>query len=50
MLFRSAKANKLNSFRVNWRRKISISIGLFSRFNIVVSKKYYFTTIGSLEV
>ena len=45
-----ARANKLNSFRVNWWHKINIGIGLFFRFNIIVSKKYYFTTMGSLKV
>ena len=45
-----AKANKLNSPGINWRRKLSIGIRLFFRFNIVASKKYYLTIIGSLEV
>ena len=45
-----AKANKLNSFRVNWRYKVNIGIELFFKFNKVVSKKYYFTIIGFLEV
>ena len=45
-----ARANKLNSFRINWRYKLNIDIRLFFRFNIVVSKKYCLTIIGSLEV
>jgi len=45
-----AKANKLNSLRINWRYRLSIGIGLFFRFNIVASKGYYLTIIGSLEV
>jgi len=45
-----ARANKLNSPRNNWRRRLSIGIKLFFRFNIVASKEYYFTIIGSLEV
>jgi len=45
-----AKANKLNSSRINWRRRLSIGIKLFFRFNIVANKEYYFTIIGSLEV
>ena len=44
------KVNKLNSFRVNWQCRLSIGIRLFFRFNIVASKKYYLTIIGSLEV
>ena len=45
-----ARANKLNSPRIDWRYRLSISIGLFFGFNIVASKKYYLTIIGSLEV
>jgi len=45
-----ARANKLNSFRINWRRRLSIGIRLFFRFNIVASKEYCLTIIGSLEV
>ena len=45
-----AKANKSNSFRINWRYRLSIGIRLFFRFNIVASKEYYLTIIGSLEV
>ena len=45
-----AKANKLNSFRVNWYYRLNIGIGLFFKFNIVASKEYYLTIIGSLEV
>ena len=44
------RANKLNSPRINWRRRLSIGIGLFFRFNIVANKEYYLTIIGSLEV
>ena len=61
MLFRSfkllgfplgvkARASKLNSPRINWRRRLSIGIGLFFRFNIAASKEYCLTIIGSLEV
>ena len=45
-----AKANKLNSPRINWRCGLSIGIGLFFGFNIVASKGYCLTIIGSLEV
>ena len=45
-----ARANKLNSLRVNWSCKLGIGIGLFSGFNIVANKEYYLTIIGSLEV
>jgi len=45
-----ARANKLNSLRINWRYRLSIGIRLFFRFNIVASKKYCLTIIGSLEV
>ena len=45
-----ARANKLNSLRIDWRRRLSIGIRLFFRFNIVASKEYYLTIIGSLEV
>ena len=36
-----ARANKLNSPRINWRCRLSIGIELFFRFNIVVIKEYY---------
>jgi len=45
-----ARANKLNSSRINWRYRLSIGIGLFFRFNIVANKEYRLTIIGSLEV
>ena len=45
-----ARANKLNSFRVNWRHRVNIGIKLFSKFNIVANKEYYLTTIDFLEV
>jgi len=45
-----ARANKFNSPRINWRYRLSIGIGLFFRFNIVASKEYYLTIMGSLEV
>ena len=45
-----ARANKLNSPWINWRYRLSIGIGLFFRFNIVASKGYYLTIMGSLEV
>ena len=45
-----AKANKLNSPRVNWRHKLSIGIRLFFKFSIIASKKYDLTIIGSLKV
>jgi len=45
-----AKANKLNSPRIDWRRRLSVGIGLFFRFNIVASKGYRLTIVGSLEV
>jgi len=45
-----AKANKLNFPRINWRYRLSIGIRLFFGFNIIASKKYYLTIIGSLEV
>jgi len=45
-----ARANKLNSPGINWRYRLSVGIRLFFRFNIVASKEYYLTIIGSLEV
>ena len=45
-----ARANKLNSFKVDWRYKQSIGIGLFSKFNIMTNKKYCLTIMGSLKV
>ena len=44
------KANKLNSPRINGRYRLSIGIKLFFRFNILASKEYCLTIIGSLEV
>jgi len=49
-IFLRVRANKLNSPGINWRCRLSIGIGLFFRFNIVASKKYCLTIIGSLEV
>jgi hypothetical protein len=45
-----ARVNELNSLRVNWRRRLSIGIGLFFKFNIVANKGYCFTIVGSLKV
>jgi len=45
-----ARANKLNSPRINWRCRLSIGIRLFFRFNIIANKEYRLTIIGSLEV
>jgi len=45
-----ARANKSNSPRINWRHRLSIGIGLFFGLNIVASKEYCLTIIGSLEV
>jgi len=45
-----ARANKSNSPGINWRYRLSIGIRLFFRFNIVASKEYCLTIIGSLEV
>jgi len=45
-----ARANKSNSPRINWRHRLSVGIRLFFRFNIVASKEYRLTIIGSLEV
>ena len=45
-----ARANKLNSPRVNQQRRLSIGIRLFFRFGIVASKEFRLTIIGSLEV
>jgi len=45
-----ARANKLNSPRIDWRYRLGIGIRLFFWFNIVASKGYYLTIIGSLEV
>ena len=44
------RANKLNSPRIDWRCRLSIGIRLFFGFNIVASKEYCLTIIGSLEV
>jgi len=40
-----ARANKLNSPRINWRRRLSIGIRLFFRFNIIASKEYVSFTV-----
>jgi len=45
-----ARVNKSNSLRINWRCRLSIGIRLFFRYNIVASKEYRLTIIGSLEV
>ena len=45
-----ARANKLNSPGINWRRRLNISIRLFFGFNIVASKKYCLTIMDSLKV
>ena len=45
-----ARANKSNSPRIDWRCRLGIGIGLFFRFNIIASKGYYLTIVGSLEV
>ena len=45
-----ARANKLNSSGIDWRYRLSIGIRLFFRFNIIASKEYCLTIIGSLEV
>jgi len=45
-----AKANKSNSPGIDWRYRLGIGIGLFFGFNIVASKGYYLTIVGSLEV
>ena len=44
-----ARANKSNSPSIDWRYRWSIDIGLFFRFNIVASKEYCLTIIGSLK-
>jgi len=45
-----ARANKSNSPGIDWRRRLSIGIELFFGFDIVTSKGYRLTIIGSLEV
>jgi hypothetical protein len=40
-----ARVNKLNSFRINWRRKLGWGIGLLFKLNIVASKEYCLTII-----
>jgi len=45
-----ARANKLNSLKIDWHYRLSIGIRLFFKFNIVASKEYCLTIIGSLEV
>ena len=45
-----ARADKLNSSRIDWRCRLSVGIRLFFGFNIVTSKEYCLTIIGSLEV
>ena len=45
-----ARANKLNSFKVDWRYRVSINIKLFFRFNIIANKEYCFITMGSLKI
>jgi len=45
-----ARANKSNSPGIDWRYRLGIGIRLFFRFNIVASKGYRLTIMGSLEV
>jgi len=45
-----ARANKLNFPRINWCCRLNIGIRLFFKFNIIASKEYYLTIMGSLEV
>ncbi len=40
-----ARVNKLNSFRINWRHRLSRGIGLLFRLNIVASKEYHLTIV-----
>ena len=44
------RANKLNSPGIDWRRRLSVGIGLFFGFDIVASKEYRLTIVGSLKV
>ena len=44
------KANKLNSLGINWRYKLSVNIKIFFGFDIIASKEYHLTIVGSLEV
>ena len=44
------RADKLNSSGIDWRYRLSVGIGLFFRFDIVASKEYRLTIVGSLEV
>jgi len=44
------RANKSNSPGIDWRRRLSIGIRLFFRFNIVANREYRLTIIGSLKV
>ena len=45
-----ARVNELNSPGIDWRRRLSVGIGLFFGFDIVASKGYRLTIVGSLEV
>ena len=45
-----ARVNKLNSPGIDWRCGLSVGIGLFFGFDIVASKEYCLTIVGSLEV
>ena len=45
-----AKANKLNSPGIDWRRRLGWGIRLLFRLDIVASKEYRLTIMGSLEV
>ena len=49
-IFLRVRANKLNSSGINWRRRLNIGIRLFFRFNIIASKEYCLTIMGSLGV
>ena len=40
-----ARVNELNSPGIDWRRRLSQSIGLLFRLNIVASKEYRLTII-----
>ena len=45
-----ARVNKLNFLRIDWCHRLSVGIGLFFGFDIVASKGYCLTIVGSLEV
>jgi len=45
-----AKADELDSPRIDWRRRLSVGIKLFFGFDIMANKEYCLIIVGSLEI